>query len=85
MYEWDEAKRQKNVAKHGVDFPAIESFEWETALVIPDNRKNYGELRSLAYGLIGRRLYCATFTVRGTNIRIISLRKANDKEVERYG
>jgi uncharacterized protein len=40
MYEWDEAKRQKNLAKHGVDFPAIESFEWEGAPVRQDMRQS---------------------------------------------
>jgi uncharacterized DUF497 family protein len=85
MYEWNEAKRQKNLAIHGVDFSAIESFVWEKAVMIPDTRKNYGETRFLAYGPIEDRLYCVAFTVRGENIRIISLRKANSREVKRYG
>ena len=85
MYEWNETKRKSNLSKHGVDFAAVEAFVWEEALVIPDNRKNYGELRFLAFGPIGDRLHCVTFSVRGENIRIISLRKANSREVERYG
>ncbi len=85
MYEWDETKRKTNLSKHGVDFAAVEFFVWEEALVIPDNRKNYGETRFLAFGPIGDRLYCVAFSVRGENIRIISLRKANSREVEIYG
>jgi uncharacterized DUF497 family protein len=42
MYEWDEAKRKTNLSKHGVDFAVVESFVWEEAMVIPDNRKSYG-------------------------------------------
>jgi hypothetical protein len=44
---------------------------------------NYGETRLLAYGPIEDRLFCAAFTVRGENIRIISLRKANSGEIKR--
>jgi uncharacterized DUF497 family protein len=85
LYEWSETKRKSNLSKHGVDFATIEYFVWEEAVVIPDNRKNYGESRFLAFGRIGDRLHCLTFSVRSENIRIISFRKANSREVERYG
>ena len=51
----------------------------------PGQPEELGELRFLAFGPIGDRLHCVTFSVRGENIRIISLRKANSREVERYG
>jgi uncharacterized DUF497 family protein len=85
VYEWNETKRITNLSKHGVDFAAAESFAWDEAEVIPDTRKDYGEDRFLAFGPIGHRLYCMTFSIRSENIRIISLRKANSKEVKRYG
>jgi uncharacterized DUF497 family protein len=85
MYEWNEIKRKANLAKHGVDFTAIEAFAWEEALVIPDTRKDYGEPRFLAFGPIDDRLHCLAFSVRGGSIRVISLRKANRREVKRYG
>jgi uncharacterized DUF497 family protein len=85
VYEWNETKRKTNLLKHGVDFAAVESFAWEEARVIQDKRNNYGEDRFLAFGPIGDRLHCVTFSVRGENIRIISLRKANSREVERNG
>ena len=85
IYEWNETKRQKNLATHGVDFSAVESFVWEKAVVIPDTRRIYGEPRLLAYGPIEGRLYCTVFTVRKGIIRLISLRKANSREVKRYG
>jgi uncharacterized DUF497 family protein len=85
MYEWDEAKRKANFSKHGVDFAAVEFFVWEEALVIEDRRIDYGEPRFLAFGPIGERLHCVTFSVRGENVQMISLRKANSREVKRYG
>jgi uncharacterized DUF497 family protein len=85
LYEWNETKREKNTATHGVDFSAIESFVWEKAVVLTDTRKSYGEPRLLAYGPIEGRLHCVVFTVRKGIIRLISLRKANSREVKRYG
>jgi len=43
-----------------------------------------GELRYRAYGFVGVRLYSVVYTGRGENIRIISIRKANDREFDRY-
>ena len=82
MYEWDEAKRRVNRAKHRLDFTAIEGFEWATAVVEPSYRNN--EWRFTATGYIGDRLHYVVFTERGSNIRIISLRKASKQEERRY-
>ena len=83
-YEYDPAKLAVNVAKHGVLFSAADDFEWEAALLEVDSRKHYGEARLTATGLIGARLFVLTFTLRGNAVRIISLRKANQREVHRY-
>ena len=50
LYEWDETKRRKNIAMHDVDFSAVESFEWESAVIRQDTRKDYGETRYAALG-----------------------------------
>ena len=81
-YEWDEAKQQANIKKHGIAFTRIEDFEWETAVVIPSSRS--GELRWAAIAYIGDRLHHVVFTERGDSRRIISLRKANLRERNRY-
>ena len=65
-----------------MDFADVESFDWETALKIPSSR--YGEMRWLAIGYIGLRLYAVIYTERGDNTRIISLRKASRQEVRDY-
>jgi uncharacterized DUF497 family protein len=84
MYEWDETKRKKNLAIHGVDFSAIESFDWEQAIVMKDERRDYAETRYAALGPIDGRLHAVIFTIREGNFRIISLRKANSREVRKW-
>ena len=83
-YEWDDAKLALNLAHHGVHFAASEAFDWSSARIEPDTRKDYNEPRFIAYGLIGERLHCLVFTPRSSRIRIISLRKANTREVKRH-
>ncbi len=81
-YEWDEEKRRINQGKHGIDFSAIGDFNWGTVVTKPDFR--HAEPRTLAYGLIGARLYVVVFTERNSDIRIISMRKANPREEKEY-
>ena len=83
-YEWDPRKAISNLEKHGVAFEDVVGFHWDEALVIPDRRQEYGEPRFLAYGLIGSRLHALVFTPRSGRIRVISLRKANSREVRRW-
>ena len=85
IYEWDEGKRLDNLAKHAVDFVDAIEFEWDTALVVEDSRRIYGEPRYIAYGMIEIRLMVLVFTPRGEAVRIISFRKANKREEMRYG
>lgn len=82
---FDTAKDTVNIAKHGVSLALAVDLEWDTLRGKPDNRCDYGEMRMIGYALIGSRLYCVVFTDRGEEQRrIISLRKANDREVRRY-
>lgn len=45
MFEWDEAKRAANLAKHGVDFAAVHRLDWSSSLTARDGRTDYGEDR----------------------------------------
>ncbi len=83
-YTWDPAKAASNFAKHGVAFETVAGFEWETALVIADVRFSYPEPRLTALGTIGSRVYFLAYTVERRAMRIISLRKANNREIDRY-
>jgi len=83
-FEWDEAKRARNLEKHGVDFTTAEDLEWSTAVIAEDTRVDYGETRWIGFAMLGGRLHCIAFTRRKGAVRIISLRKAHWKEVRLY-
>ena len=83
-YEWDENKRIWTLLKHDVDFIDVEKFQWNSAKVTIDDRHTYNEERCGAIGFIEDRLHVTPFTLRDGSIRIISLRKANKREVDNY-
>jgi uncharacterized protein len=84
LYSWDESKRASNLKKHGVDFAIVKDLDFETALVLSDDRKNYGEERYRAYGTIKGRLHALVFARREGRIRVISLGKSNAREIANY-
>jgi len=81
---YDPAKDAINRAKHRVALGEAARLEWNCGLAKPDTRMDYGEPRQIGYGPIGQRLYCVVFVDRGDTLRIISLRKANNREISRY-
>ena len=81
-YEWDEAKRLANLAKHRIDFRAVGDFDWGSANILPTHRG--GERRYIATGYIGDRLHTVIYTRRDRKRRIVSLRKASSKEEKDY-
>lgn len=81
---FDPAKDAANLVKHRVSLALAAELEWDTALVCQDIRRDYGEQRMIGLVLRGTRLYCVVYTDRGDLRRIISLRKANEREVRRY-
>ena len=82
--EFDPAKGEVNLAKHGVSLALAAELDWEAALVWFDTRFEYGELRMIALAPKIETLYCAAFVDRGDARRIISLRRANRREVKHY-
>ena len=83
-FEWNEDNRKDHLAKHRVDFRRITAlFDGPTDETV-DERFNYGETRINALGEIEGRVYAVTYTWRGANRRIISARKANDREQGKY-
>lgn len=81
---FDEAKDALNKSKHGLSLSEAAKLEWDDALVWHDTRRDYGETRMIALGAIGERLYCVVYVDREDARRIISLRKANYREVVDY-
>ncbi|MBU6165211.1 MAG: BrnT family toxin [Alphaproteobacteria bacterium] len=82
--EFDPAKNAANISKHGLALAEFAGFD-APPLVIDDQRQDYGEPRWLAYGQIGGVAHCLVFTLRGETMRLISLRRANDRERTRHG
>lgn len=83
--EFDPVKDQINLKKHGVSLSAAADIDLDGAIVIKDRRFDYGETRFVAHAPIGGRLHVLWFTMRGTMIRAIGLRRANRRERQRYG
>jgi uncharacterized DUF497 family protein len=80
--EFDPAKDEANIAKHGVSLAAAKDFEMH--MVVPDARRTYGEDRFNAFGVLNGQTYCLTFTRRDGWFRAISLRRAHAKEYRRH-
>jgi len=85
IFAYDPEKDRANVAKHGVSLDLAEALFEGPHVSIPDDRFEYGEIRNVAFGRIRGRLFACVYVDRDATRRIISLRKANSREVERYG
>jgi uncharacterized DUF497 family protein len=82
-FEWDERKRQSNLAKHGLDFPDVSAVFEEPHIVVPSAYEG-GEDRFLAIGVLEGRLVTVVYTIRSEAIRIISFRRARHEERQKY-
>jgi len=82
---YDETKRQQALVGRGLDFAdAMEVFRgWH--MTLPDTRMDYGEDRFATFGFLAGRLVVVVWTKRGNSRRVISMRKANDREKARFG
>ncbi len=83
-FEWDEKKNQTNAEKHSIDFIEAEDIFQTERLTTVDNRKDYGETRKISIGKIGPHVCIVVYTERKGVIRIISARKANQRERRKY-
>ncbi len=83
--EFDPDKDVVNRQKHGISLADAAELDIDAAAVTPDERYAYGEARFRAYGWINGRMHMLAFTMRGDVLRALSPRKANSREVKRYG
>ncbi len=83
-FSFDPAKSERNLMIRGLSFLLASQFDWPHALIEEDRRFDYGESRYRALGMISERLHQIVFTPRGRKVHIISLRKANAREVKHY-
>jgi uncharacterized DUF497 family protein len=84
MIDFDAGKDPANIAKHGVSLRLAEELDLDACVIVPDQRRDYGEPRLNAYGLIGGVLFAFTYTERGDDIRAISLRRLRQKELRKW-
>ena len=83
IFEYVEAKSQGNLLKHGINFAGAQAL-WSDARLLEIPAKTEDEQRYLVIGLIDEKYWSAVITYRGTNIRIISVRRARTEEVALY-
>lgn len=82
--EFGDKKEADNLRVHKLSL-ALSVFVLETRVVeFEDDRHDYGERRMIVFGYLAGRLHCCVYTMRGTTYRIISLRKANDREQAKW-
>lgn len=86
LFEWDEDKASRNLAKHGVSFEEASTiFSDPLELTIPDPLHSEDEDRFVSLGESSKQhLLVVVFTERGDRIRIISARKATRGERTKY-
>ena len=83
--EFDPEKDGANLEKHGVSLSfGAEVLADSDRLDVLDVRFDYAEERCICYGAVAGRVWVCVYTYRGERLRIISVRKANDREIRRY-
>ncbi|XKH00790.1 BrnT family toxin [Marinobacter nauticus] len=82
-FEFDEAKSQINLDKHGIDFVDAQRL-WDDPYLLEIRAKSDDEPRFLLIGRIGEKHWSAVVTYRESRIRLISVRRSRKKEVELY-
>lgn len=83
--DYDRAKNAANLTKHGVPLTFGRTVLADPNRVdVVDTRADYGEVRRIAYGMAHGRIHVCVYTRRNETYRIISVRKANDRETARY-
>ncbi len=84
-FEWDDIKNQTNFKKHGLWFEEAVTIFDDTVITALDNRKSYGEDRYISIGMITDIfIIVVVHTNRNGKLRIISARRANERERRKY-
>ena len=83
-FEWDEAKRLRNIEEHGVDFRLAARIFRDTVIEAKDRRGGYVEARYRALGHVGDEYFVVAYTWRGDNRRLISAWKVGPDGRKRY-
>ena len=82
--EFDTNKNAANIRLRGLSFERVVDFDSENAVYRQDSRRDYGEIRIRTLGFLDGRLHALVFTETAKDVRVISFRKANKREVKTY-
>lgn len=82
--EFDPEKRDKTVAERGLDFARADEVFAGVNVTAEDARFDYGETRFTTVGVLDGRMVVMVWTPRGATRRIISMRKANEREIAKF-
>ena len=80
LISYDSNKNAQNISARHLSFEQAADFDLATALVMQDVRKAYPEERFVAIGFLGKRLHVLCFAPTADGMRVISFRKANERE-----
>ena len=85
LWQADTSNSDATLAARGLDMAQAYVVFGDVHLTFPDMRFDYGEERFLTFGWLNDRMIVLAWTPRAKTRRIISMRKANDRERQRYG
>jgi uncharacterized DUF497 family protein len=81
---FDLEKDASNQRKHGLSLADAGRLDWDAMRIQVDSRRDYREERLVGFGLLDTNLHCVVFTLRDGAIRVISLRRANYREINEH-
>lgn len=81
---YDQAKRDKTLSERGLDFADINHVFNGKHFTLEDDRLDYGEPRFITIGYLDSRMVVCVWTPREDGVRVISMRKANEREQAKY-
>lgn len=82
-FEWDNEKSRSNQVKHGIDFDTAKAL-WDDGNRVEIQSSYPLESRHILIGKLDKKLWTAIFTLRGSALRIISVRRARKRKVALY-
>ena len=80
----DPNKSRANYFKHGIVLEFAQHLDWANKLVWQDVRQNYNEVRMSGLVPLEGKVYAVVYVLRAESTRMISLRKANNREMKQY-
>ncbi len=81
---FDPVKREMTLARRGLDFARAGEVFDGVNVTMRDTRFNYGEAREITVGYLDEQVVVLVWTLRGSARRIISMRRANEREIKKY-